>query len=158
MKISADNYWYILEKFLGEWTGEISGKAGNGTGYSKYERRLHSKFIYYKNRVEFPPQKDNPDGEIHEDAGYFSYDTFNETGLLRVFYGEGYVSKYDLINYDKKNSHIIFEATENENLPSGYRTKLTLDSSSESSFSEKFEIASPGQNYNKCIINRRLKK
>ncbi len=153
MIISSEDYWNILEGFLGEWIGEISGKPGKGSGFAKYKKVLLSKFIYYKVRAEFPPQKNNIDGEIHEDAGYFSYDKFSNRGFLRVFYGEGYISKYVLINVDKKNSVLIFEANENENLPPGFRAKITLQLETISTINEKFELASPGKDYDMCIVN-----
>lgn len=153
IKIESEDYWTMLEKLLGEWIGEISGEPGEGSGIAKYEKTLQSKFIFYRIQVEFPPQEKNIDGEIHEDEGYFSYDKYNEQGSLRVFYVEGYVSTYHLVEFDKEKQKMTFEATEHENLPDGFRSKLLLHLESDSQLREEFRLASPGKDYNKCIIN-----
>lgn len=149
-----DVYWNLLGRLIGTWEGEVTGKAGKGKGKTTYEHVLQSKYIYFYNRAEFTPQKANPDGEIHEDMGYFSYDKFTEKGHLRVFYSEGYVSTYQLIDVNTAKKSVTFEAEEHENLPPGFRAKITFYLEKKGIFIEKFELASPGKEYGMCIENQ----
>jgi hypothetical protein len=153
MIIDAQTYWNFLKRLEGSWQGEITGKAGKGLGKMVCELKLGNKFVVCLNHAEFPPQEQNPEGEIHEDIGYYSFDKFTEKGRLRVFYSEGYVSIYDLIHFNAEENTIVFEATAHENLPKGFRAKITLKLYSTTEFEEKFELASPGKDYGMCIVN-----
>ncbi len=151
MEIDSEKYWNFLGNLVGTWTSNISGKAGKGKGTSVYSRVLQSNYIKVENRAEFPSQEKNPNGEIHEDWGYFSFDKVNHKGILRVFYSEGYVTKYELIRNEP--AILEFESVQQENLPRKFLAKITLHMDNESELSEKLQLAPNGKDYNICIEN-----
>ncbi|MHA2289299.1 MAG: hypothetical protein ACXABG_10995, partial [Promethearchaeota archaeon] len=112
------------------------------------------KFLKVINKVVFLPQEENVDGEIHEDVGYFSFDNMNENGMLRVFYSEGYITTYKLVEFDRESNSMVFGSTENENLPTGFLAKITLELTEDRVLIEKFELAPDGNNYTGCILNK----
>lgn len=151
--MKEEDYWEFLGKLQGDWKGKVTGKPGNGIStYFFFKTLTH--FFHVVSKTEFPPQKNNPDGEIHEDEGYFSYDRNNDRGVLRMFYNEGYVTTFNLTKFDKIAQFMIFESISNENLPKSFRAKLTLTLNDINALDEKFELAPDGKDYKICIINR----
>jgi len=63
-----------LTFFLGEWDRDETGKAGVGVGFRTYRRVVGDRFVELRNTSTYQPQELNPDGEVHEDLGIFSYD------------------------------------------------------------------------------------
>jgi len=55
--------------FLGSWQGTGGGQPGTGRYERSYEVVLNEKYISVRNRSTYPPQEQNPNGEIHEDWG-----------------------------------------------------------------------------------------
>jgi len=152
-----DSLWLPFQSFIGKWTGVSEGQSGNG----KYERSdvvvLNRKFIEVRNKSINPPSMDNPAGEAHEDHGFISNDKNRKTFVLRQFHIEGFVNQYrvESISPDRKNMVLISEAI--ENIPSGWRAKETYKIISNKEFSETFELAEPGRDfevYSKAILKR----
>ena len=87
-------------------------------------------------------------GEVHEDIGYLSYDGSRKIFILRQFHKEGFVNQYrlDSISPDKKTLVFITEAI--ENIPPGWKAKETWQVSGENTFSETFELAESGKEFN----------
>jgi len=78
---------------LGRWEGTSEGRPGRGTVRREYTRALNSRFIRVHNRNEYPPQDKNPQGEIHEDEGFISFDRARQKLVLRQFHAEGFVNE-----------------------------------------------------------------
>src|SRR5689334_13925083 len=68
---------------IGHWQGTTHGEPGDGTGERTYEFVLRGKFLRGTNRMTYPPQTNNPKGEVHEDVTYFSYDRQQKRMVLR---------------------------------------------------------------------------
>lgn len=142
-----DSLWLILKPFVGEWKGEGSGKPGIGKYERSYKFILNKRFIEIRNKSTYEPTTQHPDGELHEDIGYFSYDNGRKTFMLRQFHVEGFVIRFriDSISPDKKT--IVFISESIENIPSGYRAKETYRIISDNEIEETFEIAEPNKEF-----------
>src|SRR6266536_206150 len=66
--------WDSLKFFVGHWQGTFKGQPGQGKGERHYEFVLRDKFLQLKNKSVYPPQENNPKGEVHEYLGMYSYD------------------------------------------------------------------------------------
>lgn len=75
--------------------------------------------ICLQNRNEYPPQPENPKGEIHEDEGWFSYDRTRKRIVLRQFHVESFVNQY-VEEPSPASSPIVFTTEAIENIPSGW--------------------------------------
>jgi hypothetical protein len=131
-----------LDFFAGAWQGRETGAAGLGTGDRVYA------FI-----MRFDPQEQNPEGEVHEDYSIFSYDKLREKIVLREFHSEGYVNQYVLTASEDEGRRLVFESESIQNLPAGWRARLTLTILDDSNFIEVFELAEPGQDHEELLRN-----
>ena len=136
-----------LQPFVGSWKGQGGGEPGNGNYERTYQFILNKRFIEIRNKSTYPPTDKFPNGEVHEDIGYFSYDSGRKVFVLRQFHAEGFVNQYklDSIAPDKKTLVFVCEAI--ENIPAGYRAKETYRLINENEIEEIFEIAEPGKGF-----------
>jgi len=81
--------WEPLWLFLGRWSGTCSGKPGEGRIERTYAFVLNEQFIQLTGRSTFEPQEKNPEGETHEELGFWSYDRIRGTHVCREFLAEG---------------------------------------------------------------------
>jgi hypothetical protein len=152
-----DSIWLPMKAFLGEWEGEGEGESGKGKYKRTYELVLNNNYIEVKNQSTYPPSKNYPNGEIHKDQGFISYDKGQKKFKLRQFHIEGFVNKYTLDSLSSDNEHLVFMSEEIENIPKGYRAKETYHFKNESEFEEIFEIAEPNKDfevYSKATLKR----
>jgi hypothetical protein len=145
--------WAMLRAFEGAWTGQVAGKAGTGVGEREYRFVLQDTYLYCTNKATFAPQEKNPEGEVHEDWGIFSYDKGRKTFVLRQFHVEGYVNRYALDTLESNDSTLVFITEAIENIPDGWRAKITLTMKNHNQFTEAFQLAPPGKDFGTCIEN-----
>lgn len=74
-----DSIWTPLKFMLGSWTGKGGGEPGQGNFERSYNFIFGHRFIEVKNKSVYPPSKDYPEGEVHEDLGYISFDKLRNT-------------------------------------------------------------------------------
>jgi hypothetical protein len=132
---------------VGRWTGSSEGQAGKGSVTRTYEPVLNARFIHERNRSEYPAQPANPKGEVHEHWSVLSYDKVRETVVLRQFHVEGFVNTYRLLPKDASSGRLVFESEAIENLRGAWRARETYEVLSPDEFTETFEVASPGKEY-----------
>lgn len=142
-----DSLWLTLKPFVGLWKGEGGGEPGRGKYERSYQFILNKRFIEIKNKSTYEPTPQHPNGEVHEDIGYFSYDNSRKTFMLRQFHVESFVIQYrvDSVSPDKKT--IVFISESIENIPSGYRAKETYRLINDDEIEETFEIAEPNKDF-----------
>jgi len=143
-----DSLWLPLSFFIGEWKGEGKGEPGPGKYERTYQWAMNKRFIEVHNKSTYPPSEANKNkGEVHQDAGYISYDGIRKRFMLRQFHIEGFVNQYrmDSISADKKT--IVFLSEAFENIPEGFRARETYKIISRNEFIETFEIAEPGKDF-----------
>ncbi|MFA6979309.1 MAG: hypothetical protein WC209_08310 [Ignavibacteriaceae bacterium] len=153
-----DSIWKPFQCFIGDWTGKGGGEPGEGTYERSYKFIFNKKYIEVKNKSVYPPTKDNPNGEIHEDIGYISFDKTRNIFVLRQFHKEGFVNQYkqDTISTDGKRIVFISEAI--ENIKTGWRAKETYQIFGDSEISETFELAPPQKDfeiYSKVLLKKK---
>ena len=75
-----------------------------------------------------------------------SYDTARKLFVFRQFHTEGFVNTYvQQPATDEKT--IVFVSEAIENIPAGYRARETYTILSRDEFTERFEIAEPGKDF-----------
>ena len=142
---------------IGNWTGTSEGQPGKGTYERSYQIVLNKKFIEIKNKSTYPPSQENPKGEVHEDHGFISYDKSRKTFVMRQFHIEGFVNQFKIESISPDRKVIVFLAESIENIPAGFRAKETYQLVNENEFTETFELAEPGKNfelYSKAVLKR----
>jgi len=152
-----DSVWLPLKFMIGNWIGTSEGEPGKGTYERSYQIVLNKKFIEVKNKSTYPPSKDNPKGEVHEDRGFISYDKGRKTFVLRQFHIEGFVNQFHIESISPDGKTIVFISESIGNIPAGYRAKETYQIISENEFKETFELAEPGKDfdlYSKAVLKR----
>jgi hypothetical protein len=152
-----DSVWLPFKHMIGKWTGSSEGQPGKGTYERSYEIVLNKKFIEVKNKSTYPPSKDNPNGEVHEDHGFISYDKSRKTFVLRQFHIEGFVNQFKIESISSDGKTIVFISESIENIPAGFRAKESYQMINENEFIETFELAEPGKDfelYSKAILKR----
>ena len=152
------NIWEPFTYFIGSWEGDGGGVAGKGKGDRIYQYILKDRFIYLKDKSTFEPQEMNPEGEIHLEWSFFSYDKNRKNFMLREFHGEGYVNTYALDGLYENGKTMVFLSEHIENGPPDMRARLTYSIINEKEFTETFEIATKGQDFKVYIVNRWKRK
>lgn len=149
--------WQPFKFLEGRWVGQGDGLVGVSTVVQEYQFVLGKKYLQMKTRSVFKPQEKNPEGEVHEDMGMFSYDHFRKTFVLRGFYIEGFVNQYVLesISEDKKAITFVTEAV--ENAPPGTKAKLIFKIIAKGEIEQSFHVAFPGKDFS-CYVVNTLKK
>ena len=139
------NVWEPFKHFVGKWEGAGSGQPGNSKVQREYRLVLNDKFLHVENRSVYEPQPKNPKGETHEDWGMISFDKSRKQFVLRQFHVEGFVNQYVMTSSDSKS--IVFTSEGIENIPAGFRARETYKILGPDEFSEVFEIAEPGKEF-----------
>jgi hypothetical protein len=145
--VRNDSLWLPFQPFIGQWTGTGGGEPGVGKYERTYQYVLGKNFVEVRNISKYPPSERQPQGEVHEDVGYFSYDQVNQQFRLRQFHVEGFVNDYvlDSITPDKRTIVFVTEAI--ENLPPGWKARETYRILDQNRMMEVFELAEPGKEY-----------
>jgi hypothetical protein len=154
-----DSVWLPFKHMIGKWTGSSEGQPGKGTYERTYEIVLNKKFIEVRNKSTYPPSANSPKGEVHEDRGFISYDKARKTFVLRQFHIEGFVNQYKIESISLDGKTIVFISEAIENIPAGFRAKETYRIINENEFTETFELAEPGKEfevYSKAVLKRVL--
>jgi hypothetical protein len=142
--LQQDSLWLPFEPLIGTWTGTGEGVDGNGIYERSYQFVLSKKYVEVKNRAVYPATKENPNGYVHEDAGYISYDKMRKTFVFRQFHGEGFVNQYILDSLSQDRKTIVFASESIENIPQGWRARETYRME-HNRFTEVFNLAEPGK-------------
>ena len=145
-----------LAFMIGQWEGVGEGQPGNSTVRREYSRALNARFIRAVHRSEYPPQEKNPNGEIHEDEGFFSFDRARKRLVFRQFHVEGFVNTY-VEDPESTPTKIVFTTEAIENIPAGWRARETYMVLGPDEFEEVFELAEPGKPF-ELYSRTRLKR
>ena len=151
--VEPANPWAFLRYFVGRWQGTGTGKPGESRVEREYKFVLDEQFIQLYDRSVYEPQERNPEGEIHEEIGYFSFDRNRQKRILREFHVEGFVTQYVLEAWDPDRQRIIFRTEAIENISPGWQARTTYEILGEDSFRETFDLAGPGKPLSCYITN-----
>jgi hypothetical protein len=145
-----------LAFLVGRWEGRSEGQPGTAKVEREYRRALNSRFIHGRNRSEYSPQDKNPNGEIHEDEGWFSFDRARKRIVLRQFHVEGFVNQY-VEDPSSSAQKLVFTTESIENIPPGWRARETYIVHGADEFEEVFELAQAGKGF-ELYSRARLKR
>ncbi len=146
--------WEPLKFLEGTWVGETPGVS---KVKQTYKFVLNGHFLHMKTRSVFEPTEKNPNGEVHEDFGVFSYDQARKTFVMRGFYVEGFVNTYVMENISEDGKAFTFMTEHVENAPEGTKAKLEFKVLSGDEIEQSFHVAFPGREFS-CLFINNLKK
>jgi len=144
---SKPDPWSPVRILVGQWQGTADGEPGHGTVARTYEFVLKGRFIQESNTSTYPPQEKNKKGEIHEHMSLLSYDRIRKVLVLRQFHTEGFVNQFAINTAASTASKLIFDSESFENLDSRFRSRETYEILGPNEFTETFEIAEPGKDF-----------
>ena len=143
---SRPDRFAALRFLAGTWRGDQSGQPGRGTAERTYQFILNDRFLQETNRSTYPPQEKNKNGEVHHHMSMISYDTARKLFVFRQFHTEGFVNTY-VQQPTADDKTIVFVSEAIENSPSGYRARETYTILSRDEFTERFDVAEPGKEF-----------
>jgi hypothetical protein len=139
--------WEPFRSLVGTWEGTGNGQPGQSKVQRVYRFVLNDKYIQVQNKSTYDPQPKNPKGEVHQDWGMMSYDKGRKTFVFRQFNIEGFVNQYVMTSSSADGKTIVFTSESIENIPAGYRARETYKILGPDEFTEVFEIADPGKEF-----------
>jgi hypothetical protein len=143
----ATDAWEPFKFFVGIWEGTGSGQPGVSRVQREYRLVLNDKYIQVQNKSTYDPQPKNPKGEVHQDWGMMSFDKGRKNFVFRQFHGEGFVTQYVMTSASADGKTIVLTSESIENIPAGFRARETYKILGPDEFTEVFEIAEPGKDF-----------
>lgn len=151
--LTSQSVWEPLKFLEGSWQGTGKGKPGISSVERTYEFVLNGKFLSARNKSVYAPQPANPKGETHEDRGMISFDRARKRFIFRQFHVEGFVNTY----VSDEGKPMVFVSEAIENIPPGWRARETYTVINADEFTETFELAEPGKDF-EVYSEARLKR
>ena len=139
--------WELLRYLVGSWEGTGNGQPGNSKIEREYRFVFNEKFIHVQNKSTYDPQPRNPKGEVHQDWGLIGFDKNRKNFVFRQFHSEGFVNQYAMSSSTGDRKIIVFTSESIENIPAGFRARETYKILGPDEFTEVFEIAEPGKEF-----------
>ena len=150
--------WAPFKFFVGHWEGRGEGQGGVSTGVQEYRFILGGRYLLVTNEARFAPQEKNPKGEVHQDCGVLSFDQMRKKYVFRQFHSEGFVNQYVSDGPEPDGKTFVFVSEAIENIPPGFRARLTYKILNENEFQQTFDLAQSGQEfacYSQGIMKRK---
>ena len=144
---SATDPWARVRFLEGEWVGVAQGEPGVGTVHRSYQFILGHRFLQERNVSAYSPKDPKTPGELHEHWSIISFDKQRKTLVLRQFHQEGFVNQYALVAEESTPQRLVFLSEAFENLDARWRAREIYDIGSADAFSETFELAEPGKEF-----------
>lgn len=138
--------WAALRVFEGKWEGPTSGKPGKGSTSREFRFEMNGRFLSQRDKSVYQPEDPAARPLVHEDFGFFSYDTNMKKVVWRQFHSEGLVNEYTLESVSADGKSLEFVTTRIENLP-GFRAKKLYQILSADEIVETFFVAPPGKDF-----------
>jgi hypothetical protein len=145
----GDDSWAPVRVLLGEWQGVGSGFGGESEVSHTYGFVIQDKFISSTTLSKFQPKKDGAAGEVHEDLGFFSFDSDRGRIVFRQFLSEGFVNTYVLEEQEpgKRDLVLTSESTEGAG---GMAARLKITFEDDDSYRMVLELAPSGKDFFAC--------
>jgi hypothetical protein len=150
-----EDIWTPLRPLIGEWEG--TGAGGKSQVEAKYAFALGESFMEAWHKAVFAPDEKNPEGEVHEDRGFISYDHHRKTLVYRQFHVEGFVNQYLLDSVSADGKTLVFVSEAIENAPPGTRAKEIFTVSASDQLKTEFYVAWPDKDF-QCYAQNELKR
>lgn len=138
-----------IRVLLGEWEGSGTGFGGESRVRHSYQFILQDQFIHSTTDAKFQPKEDGTPGEIHEDWGFFSFDSDREKIVFRQFLSEGFVNTYVLGDAEPGAGVLVFTSESTEGA-GGMAARLTFTFDGMNAYRLVLELAPPGKDFFAC--------
>jgi hypothetical protein len=140
-----------ITRLLGQWEGEGTSFGKTSSVVHTYERILQDKFVHMLTRSV------SETGEVHEDWGFFSYDSDRDKIVVRQFLSEGFVNSYVLTEFAADGDSLTF-TTESAESAGGMRARIRYHIRADDEYELVLELASPGKEFTGCqaMVMRRV--
>jgi hypothetical protein len=145
----AADPWAPVRVLIGEWQGVGSGFGGESEVRHTYEFVIQNQFIQSSTVSHFESKEDGTPGEIHEDWGFFSFDSDRGKIVFRQFLSEGFVNTY-LLEDPEPGSGVLVFTSENTEAAGGMAARLTFTFDESNAYRLVLELASPGKDFFDC--------
>jgi len=152
---SSQDRWAPFGRLIGSWQGSGQSQAGTSTVTTEFAVVLDNQYLRISNRSVIAAQEKTPNGEVHEDVGYISYDQQRDKYVLREFLSEGYVNQYTLDSLGTDPLELVFISESLENAPEGMTARLRYQLSGNDTLRSWFDLAFPEKDYT-CFIQQEL--
>jgi hypothetical protein len=143
----AADPWAPIRFLEGEWVGTAEGEPGVGTVHRSYQFILGHRFLQERNVSAYSPKDPKTPGELHEHWSIISFDKQRKKLVLRQFHQEGFVNQYVVVAEESTPQRLVFLSEAFENLDARWRARETYDVGSADAFTETFELAEPGKEF-----------
>lgn len=143
----AADPWALVRFLEGEWLGTAEGEPGVGTVHRSYQFILGYRFLHERNVSAYAPKQPGTGGEVHEHWSFVSVDKKRKLLVLRQFHQEGFVNQYVLDAGQSTPRRLVFVSEGFENLDPSWRAREIYDVISADAFTETFELAEPGKDF-----------
>jgi len=155
---AQNNPFERISFVIGEW-------EGTGIGFGNEKSRIESSFnlvmdgnyIEVRNKSKFEPTDDKPEGELHIDKGFISFDSQRDMIVFRQFNIEGYINTYLLIDSLSNDNTLIFQTETIENFVPGGSARWTINKIDSGQIETIFDVAFPDQGYT-CFGTNQLRR
>ncbi|MBI4931191.1 MAG: hypothetical protein HY841_10545 [Bacteroidetes bacterium] len=161
-QVKTEHSPYALKDFSvyfnGSWENDTAKSEGMGQGTRQYELILNNAHLQVSNKANNLSQDKKTMVCYHQDIGVFSYDKSRKKIIYREFTSEKFFSQYvcDSISPDKKT--FIFHSESFENVPAGYKGRITITILEENIFIEHFELAEAGKSFQTYVKGMWVRK
>ena len=145
--------WKPLRVLVGSWEGTGTGRWGDSTVEREYRFVLRGAYLRGSTKSVYPPQEKNPEGEVHEEFSFYSYDRRAGKFMLRQFSVEKIVNRYVQEEISPDGKTLVFRTESIENFRPGWRARETIKIVSDDEFIEIFELAPPEQDLQEYLRN-----
>jgi hypothetical protein len=137
-----------LSFIIGEWEGTGSGFGNEKSKIeSSFQLVMDSNYIEVRNESKFEPTPDKPEGELHIDHGFISWDKHRSKLVFRQFNIEGYINTYLLIDSLSNENKLIFQTESIENFAPGGSARWTINKIDDNQIETIFDVSFPDQGY-----------
>jgi hypothetical protein len=141
------DHWSPVRFLLGNWQGEAQGEPGKGTVERSYELVLGDKFIEERNTSRYEAATPGKQPEVHLHRSFLSYDKTKKRIMLRQFHAEGFINLYEMNPATSKPGRLVFDSVSFENFSNEWKARETYEVLSSDEFTETFELAEPGKDF-----------
>jgi hypothetical protein len=143
---------------LGQWEGSGTGFGNEKSKISSsFQLVMNDKYIEVSNESQFEPTEEDPEGELHIDKGFISFDKVRKRVVFRQFHIEGYITTYLLVDSLSSKNTLVFETEQIENFVNGGKARLTINRIDEDEIETIFDVSFPDQPYT-CFGTNRLQR
>jgi hypothetical protein len=146
---NAADIWAPVRVLLGEWQGAGSGFGGESEVRHTYDFVIQNNFIHSTTLSKFKPKDNGTPGEIHEDWGFFSFDSDRGKIVFRQFLSEGFVNTYVLEDLESGTGVLVFTSESTEGA-GGMAARLTFTFVGKDRYLAVLELAPPGKDFFAC--------